>query len=359
MYIKDIYLKNFRNYREQTIELNENANVFYGNNAQGKTNILEALYFAALGRSFRTFKENELIKINHEYSNIIITYIKNDRENTIEINLNKGNKKTIKINGVKINKSSEIVGNINIVIFSPDDISILKQGPQLRRKFLDVFISQLKPKYLFELLEYNRILDNRNACLKSKKIDTLDVWNEQLASKMEILYKYRKEYIDKLQEKIITIHPGLTNNQEEIKIIYKTNFTDKDSFIELLKMNEQSDLFKGYTQEGAHREDFEILINGNSLNMYGSQGQHRTAILSLKIAELNIIKEEIGENPVLLLDDVTSELDEQRVMSIFDVVKDYQILITCTDLAQILKYDSLTKNIKMFNINSGHIEKER
>ena len=356
MYIKEVYLKNFRNYREQTIELNENANVFYGLNAQGKTNILEALYFSALGRSFRTFKENELIKFNHDYSNIIITYIKNDRENKIEINLNKGNKKIIKINGVKINKSSEIVGNINLVIFSPDDITILKQGPALRRKFLDVLISQLKPKYLFELLEYNKILDNRNACLKARNIDTLDIWNEQLASKMEIIHKYRKEYIDKLQNKLITIHPELTNNQEEIKIIYKTNFTNKEEFIELLKRNEQNDLFKGFTNEGAHREDFEILINDKSLNMYGSQGQHRTAILSLKIAELNIIKEEIRENPILLLDDVTSELDEQRVMSIFDVVKDYQVLITCTDLAQILKYDCLTKNIKMFNINSGHIE---
>ena len=356
MYIKEVYLKNFRNYREQTIELNENANVFYGLNAQGKTNILEALYFSALGRSFRTFKENELIKFNHDYSNIIITYIKNDRENKIEINLNKGNKKIIKINGVKINKSSEIVGNINLVIFSPDDITILKQGPALRRKFLDVLISQLKPKYLFELLEYNKILDNRNACLKARNIDTLDIWNEQLASKMEIIHKYRKEYIDKLQNKLITIHPGLTNNQEEIKIIYKTNFSNKEDFIELLKRNEQNDLFKGFTNEGAHREDFEILINDKSLSMYGSQGQHRTAILSLKIAELNIIKEEIGENPILLLDDVTSELDEQRVMSIFDVVKDYQVLITCTDLAQILKYDCLTKNIKMFNINSGHIE---
>ncbi len=359
MYIKEVYLKNFRNYREQKIELNPNANVFYGNNAQGKTNILEALYFSALGRSFRTYKENELIKFNHEYSNIVITYVKNDRDNTIEINLNKGNKKVIKVNGVKINKSSEIVGNINLVIFSPDDITILKQGPALRRKFLDVLISQLKPKYLFELLEYNKILDNRNACLKSKNVDTIDVWNEQLAEKMDIIFKYRKEYIDKLQDKLTIIHPGLTDNKEDIKIIYETNYKDKDSFIELLKRNEQNDLFKGYTTEGAHREDFEIQINDKSLNLYGSQGQHRTAVLSLKIAELNIIKEEIGENPVLLLDDVTSELDEQRVMSIFDVVKDYQILITCTDLAQILKYDSLTKNIKLYNIMGGHVEKER
>ena len=356
MFIKNIYVKNFRNYREQKIELNENANVFYGNNAQGKTNILEALYFAALGRSFRTYKESELIKFNHDYSNILIRYVKNDRENTIEINLNKKNSKVIKVNGIKINKNSELVGNINLVIFSPDDIIILKQGPSLRRKFLDVLISQLKPKYMFELLEYNKILENRNAMLKSKNIETIDIWNEQLANKMENIHKYRREYIDKLQEKLKIIHPGLTDDKEEITIKYKTNFTNKEDFIKLLKKNENNDLFKGYTTEGAHREDFEIYINGNNLNLYGSQGQHRTSILSLKIAELNIIKEEIGENPILLLDDVTSELDEQRVMSIFDVVKDYQILITCTDLSQILKYDCLTKNIKLFNINSGHIE---
>lgn len=356
MYIKEVYLKNFRNYREQTIKLNENANVFYGDNAQGKTNILEALYFSALGRSFRTYKESELIKFNHDYSNVIITYIKNDRENKIEINIEKKNNKVIKVNGVKLNKNSELIGNLNLVIFSPDDIMILKQGPALRRKFLDVLISQLKPKYLHELLEYNKILDNRNAILKSKNLETIDIWNEQLADKVEIIYNYRKEYLDKLQEKLKDIHAGLTNNKEELFIKYKTNFKDKQDFINVLKQNEQNDSFKGYTTEGSHREDFEIYINDKSINLYGSQGQHRTAILALKIAELNIIKEEIGENPVLLLDDVTSELDEHRVLSIFDVVKDYQVLITCTDLAQVLKYDSLTKNIKLFNINNGQVE---
>ena len=358
MYIEEVYLKNFRNYREQKIQLNKKANVFYGNNAQGKTNILEALYFAAIGRSFRTFKESELIKFNHEYSNIIIKYIKNDRENVIEINLNKQNSKVIKINGVKINKNSELVGNLNVVIFSPDDITILKQGPALRRKFLDVLISQLKPKYMFELLEYNKILDNRNACLKTKNTDLLDVLNEQLANKMEIIFKYRKEYIDKLQQKLEVIHPGLTDNKETISMIYKTNYETKEQFIELLEKKQTNDLYKGFTSEGAHREDFEILINEKSLNLYGSQGQHRTAVLALKIAELNIIKEEIGENPILLLDDVTSELDEHRVLSIFDVVKDYQVLITCTDLAQVLKYDSLTKDIKLFNINSGNVSND-
>ena len=355
MFIKEIYLKNFRNYEEQKIELNENVNVFYGDNAQGKTNVLEALYFCALGRSFRTHKESELINFKDSYSNINVNYQKNDRDNNIEISLNKKNSKVIKFNGIKLNKNSELVGHINLVIFSPDDIMILKQGPALRRKFLDILISQLKPKYLYELNEYNKVLEQRNAMLKSKRIDTIDIWNEQLANQTEKIYNYRKEYIEKLQEKLEVIHPGLTNNKETIEIKYKSRFKDKESFVKILEENKNLDLLRGYTSEGAHREDFEISINDKSLNLYGSQGQHRTAVLALKIAELKIIKEEIGENPVLLLDDVTSELDEHRVMSIFEVVKNYQVLITCTDINAVLKYDCLTKNIKLYNINNGHV----
>ena len=355
MFIKEIYLKNFRNYDEQKIELNESANDFFGNNAQGKTNILEALYFCALGRSFRTHKESELINFKDSFSNIVVNYQKSNRDNCIEISLNKKNSKVIKYNGIKLSKNSELVGHINLVIFSPDDIMILKQGPALRRKFLDILISQLKPKYLHELNEYNKILEQRNAMLKSKKLDTIDIWNEQLAIQTEKIYSYRKEYIDKLQEKLKVIHPGLTDNKEIIEIKYKTRFKDKETFIEILNENKNLDLLRGYTSEGSHREDFEISINGKSLNLYGSQGQHRTAVLALKIAELKIIKEEIGENPVLLLDDVTSELDEHRVMSIFEVVKDYQVLITCTDINSVLKYDCLTKNIKLYNISNGHV----
>lgn len=355
MFIKEIYLKNFRNYEEQKIELNENINVFYGNNAQGKTNILEALYFCALGRSFRTYKESELINFKGEDSTIKIKYEKNNRDNNIEISLNKKNNKVIKLNDIKLSKNSELVGNINLVIFSPDDIMILKEGPALRRKFLDILISQLKPKYLHELNQYNKVLEQRNAMLKNKTLETIEVWNEQLATQAEKIYKYRKEYIEKLQEKLTYIHPGLTENKETIQIKYETTFKDKESFIKKLNENLNLDILRGYTSIGPHREDFEISINGKSVNLYGSQGQHRTAILALKIAELNIIKEEIGENPVLLLDDVTSELDEHRVLAIFEVIKDYQVLITCTDINSVLKYDCLTKNIKLYNINSGRV----
>lgn len=356
MIIQEICLKNFRNYEEQKIVLSENANVFYGNNAQGKTNILEAVYFCALGRSFRTHKEIELIHFKGDNALINVKYQKNNRENEVDISLDRKNSKIIKLNKIKLAKNSELVGNINLVLFSPDDIMILKQGPALRRKFLDILISQLKPKYLHELSQYNKILEQRNAMLKSKKVDTLEIWNEQLAVQAEKIHNYREMYIKKLQEKLERIHPGLTNQKETIKIVYKTKFKNKEQFLNLLEDNQTLDLVRGYTNEGVHREDFEITINEKSLNLYGSQGQHRTAILALKIAELDIIKEEIGENPVLLLDDVTSELDENRVMAIFEVVKDYQVLITCTDINSVLKYECLTKNIKLYNISNGHIK---
>ena len=355
MHITQVNLENFRNYQNQKIDLNEKVNVLYGNNAQGKTNILEALYFCALGRSFRTYKESELINFKQNDSKINIKFIKNNRENELAISLSKKQKKTIKLNKIKINKNSELVGNINIVIFSPDDIIILKQGPALRRKFLDILISQLKPKYLYELTEYNKIIEQRNAMLKTKNIETIEIWDEQLATQTEKIYNYRNEYINKIQSKIEKIHSEITNNKETIKIKYKTRFKTKEDFLNILKENINLDLLRGYTSEGSHREDFEIYINEKSLNLYGSQGQHRTAILALKLAEMEIIKEETGENPILLLDDVTSELDELRINSIFKNVENYQVFITCTDINLILKHENLTKNIKLYNINNGHV----
>lgn len=358
MLIKSIYLESFRNYQKEEINLNNNINVFFGNNAQGKTNILEALYFCALGRSFRTYKESELINFGKMFAKIKVDYQKNNRENTIEIELNKNSKKIIKINQIKINKNSELLGNLNLVIFSPDDIIILKQAPSLRRKFLDILISQLKPNYVHLIQEYNKVLDQRNANLKSRSVETIDIWDEQLAKYAEKIYEYRKEYIKKIGDKMTKIHPQLTCEKEVIEIKYKTSFTTKEEYLKKLKAGLQNDIYKGYTHEGIHRDDFEILINDKILNIYGSQGQHRTAILSLKIAEMEIIKEEIGENPILLLDDVTSELDLERVNSIFGLVKDYQVFITCTDINSILQFDCLTKNIKLYNIESGSVTRK-
>ena len=356
MVIKKICLENFRNYEKQEINLNNNINVFYGNNAQGKTNILEALYYSAIGRSFRTHKDAELIKMEKDSAKINVFYEKNNKDNEIEIILNKNEKKNIKLNKIKVNKNSELLGNLNIVIFSPDDIIILKQAPSLRRKFLDILISQLKPNYVHVLSEYNKILEQRNALLKSKKIEMIDIWNEQLASMAEKVYNYRKMYIDKLYEKMLKIHPMVTNNKENIKIVYKTKFKNKEDFVKKLEENFNLDLYKGYTSIGPHRDDFEIYINDNLLNIYGSQGQHRTAILSLKIAEMEIFKDETLENPVLLLDDVTSELDLERIKLIFSKIMDYQVFITCTDVGIIMNNECLTKNLKLYKIVNGNLE---
>lgn len=356
MMIQQIILENFRNYAKQEVEVSPNINVFFGNNAQGKTNMLEAIYYTALGRSFRTYKDAEMIRFNDDFGKINIKFEKNKRENEIEILLSKKEKKSIWLNGVKLTKNSELLGNLNIVLFSPDDIIILKQAPSLRRRFLDILISQLKPNYVHILSEYNKVLDQRNALLKSKKIDTIEVWNEQLASLAEKIYEYRKTYIQKLGEKMDEIHPVVTNQKETIKIIYKSQFTTKEEFLKLLTKNQEHDLWKGYTTIGPHREDFEIYINDTMLNIYGSQGQHRTAVLSLKIAEMEILKEETGENPILLLDDVASELDLERINLIFESIKDYQVFITCTDASVVMNNEYLTNHLKLYKILEGNLE---
>lgn len=356
MIINKIYLENFRNYAKQEIKLDKNINVFYGNNAQGKTNILEALYICAFGRSFRTYKDAELIKFDSESAKIKIDFEKKDREKNIEILINKKDKKTIKLNGIKVNKNSELLGNMNIVLFSPDDSIILKESPASRRKFLDILISQLRPSYVHLLSEYNKVLEQRNAMLKSKRTETIEVWDEQLAKFAENIFKYREEYINKLQKNIEKIIPKLTNEKEKLNIKYKTKFVDKEKFLKDLKLNLNNDLYRGYTGIGVHRDDFELFVNGRELNLYGSQGQHRTAILALKFAEMEIIKEEVSENPILLLDDITSELDLERLNLIFQKIKEYQVIITCTDANIIRNFDSLTNEIKLYKICNGRLD---
>ena len=356
MYIKKIILSNFRNYEEQEIDLKNGINVFYGDNAQGKTNIIEAIFLCAFGRSFRTIKEKELININKNDCRVTINYEKEDRSGTISIYIS--DKKQIQINGIKIKKLSELLGNINIVIFSPDDINILKGSPALRRRFLDMMIGQLKPNYVYNLNMYLKTLEQRNNYLKqikekNKPEDLLDIWDEKLIEYSEIIYNYRKEFIEKIINKINKIHSDITNANEKIDIEYISNCENKKEFSDLLKNRRKLDIIKGFTTKGIHRDDFAVYINGQELSIYGSQGQHRTAILSLKLSELQVIKDEIDEEPILLLDDFMSELDVGRRENFLKNIIGTQVIITCAEKMEI--FEKNKEEYNLFNVKNGKV----
>ena len=355
MWIDKIKIKNFRNYEEEEINLEKNVNIFYGENAQGKTNIIEAIFLCSMGKSFRAKKDKEMIKLDKENALIEIEYQKSDRDGKIKIEL--ANKKTVYVNGIKIKKLSELLGNIHIVIFTPDDINILKGGPQNRRRFLDIMISQLKPNYMHNLNLYLKTLEQRNNYLRQIKEEgkdesLLEIWDEKLAEYAYNVSSYRNYFIEKIKNKIKNIHNEITDYKEDIEIEYITECLDKNKFLELLKQRRKLDIIKGFTTKGVHRDDFMIYINKKELDIYGSQGQHRTAILSLKLSELNIINEEIGEYPILLLDDFMSELDQKRRNHFLEKIENTQVIITCTD-----KIDVENKNILIYNVKDGKVLK--
>ncbi len=351
MYIKDISLENFRNYDSQKINLNENINIIYGNNAQGKTNILEAIFLCAYGKSFRSKKDSDLIKFNKEEAIVDISYKRVDRQGHIKAEIKE--KKTFFINEIKQSKISDIIGKINVVIFTPEDIDIVKDGPQRRRKFLDMLISSLRPNYIHLLNLYNKTLEQRNNYLRQIKIENknpnmLEIWDEQLSEYSFKIYEYRKYFIDKISERIDIIHNSITKSGKEIiKIKYISNSKDKKSFLENLKKSRDIDIKRGFTAIGIHRDDFIIYIDNKPVSIFGSQGQQRTSVLTLKLCEQEIIKEEIGETPILLLDDFMSELDETRRKSFLENITGSQVIITCTD-----KID-IEKEGKIFFVEKG------
>lgn len=353
MLITNLKLQNFRNYNKLNINFNNNINILYGDNAQGKTNILESIFISSIGKSFRTNKDKELIKFGEQFSKIEVDFSKSDRTGKVKIEIS--DKKNIFVNGIKIKKLSELLGVIHIVMFTPDDINILKNGPAQRRRFLDIFIGQLRPNYIYNLNMYLKTLEQRNNYLKQIKMENkseefLEIWDEKLAEYAEKVFEYRFEFIEKIKEKIKDVHNIITENNEIIKIIYNSDFDNKENFIKKLKNNRKLDIMKGYTTKGVHKDDFDMYINNQLINVYGSQGQHRTAILSLKMSELKVVHDEIGENPILLLDDFMSELDEKRRNNFLKNINDTQVLITCTEKINI---ENLDYNV--YNIKSGQI----
>ena len=354
MYIKKVKLENFRNYETSEIIFNKNLNNIFGDNAQGKTNILEAIFICGLGKSFRTNQDKELININKEFSKVEIEYLKKDREGKIKLELNQ--KKDFFINDIKVKKISDILGKIYIVLFTPQDINILKNDPSKRRRFLNIMISQLRPMYVHVLNKYNKTLEQRNNYLKqikyeNKSIEMLDIWDEQLVELGTKIFIYRKEFLEKINNKIKDIHLVTTQNKENIEIKYKSNIINKNKYLEELKKKRNIDIQKGYTSIGIHRDDFDIFINNENISIYGSQGQQRSSIISLKLAEAETIYEEIEDYPIILLDDFMSELDKKRIKGFIENIKENQVIITSTE--KIL----LDKNeINYYNVKSAKIE---
>ena len=356
MYIEKIKLNNFRNYEELDLSLNKNINIIYGNNAQGKTNILEAIFLSSFGKSFRTNKEKEMIKFEQDKCLVEIFYQKKDRDGKVKIEI--GSKKQISLNGIKLKKLSELLGNINIVIFTPDDINILKDGPAARRRFLDILIGQLRPNYVYSLNMYLKTIEQRNNYLRqireeNKPEEMLEIWDENLADYGEKIFLYRKEFINKILNKINDIHKSITDAKEKVRIEYISNCENKENYLKLLKERRKLDIIKGYTTKGIHRDDFVVYINDNEVSVYGSQGQNRTAVLSLKLSELQVVHDEIGEYPILLLDDFMSELDEVRRKNFLHNIENTQVILTGTD-----KIELENVEYKLFNVKDGVVINE-
>ncbi len=356
MKIKSLKLKNFRNYDLLYLDFDDSINIFYGNNAQGKTNILEAVYLSGTTKSHRGTKDRDLIRFGEEESHIEVIVEKNSLDYQVDIHLKKNSPKGIAINKIPIRKASELFGIINIVFFSPEDLNIIKNGPSERRRFIDFELSQLDKIYLSNLSNYNRVINQRNHLLKDLKDEqTLDVWDMQLIKYGNEIINRRNKFIRQINEIISYIHYNLTGGKEDIKLIYEPN-NGNMSLEQMIKRNREKDIRVKSTSAGPHRDDICFLVKGIDIRRFGSQGQQRTAALSLKLSEIELVKNVINDTPVLLLDDVLSELDKYRQNYLLNSIHDIQALITCTGVDEFVKHRFSIN--KIFHIDNGHAVKE-
>lgn len=355
MYVKKLKLINYRNYDNLEINLGRHVNVFMGDNAQGKTNILEAVYYCGFAKSHRTSKDKELINWKDCIAFIGLSVARERLDKRIDINILKNGKKVVRVNSIKINKIGELFGIFNVVMFSPEDLRIIKDSPGVRRKFIDMELCQLDQKYYYNLVQYNKVMNERNSILKNRNLDKdmLDIYDLQLAMFGSYIIQKRLEYLDSLNKYSKDIHSDITLGKETIEFKYissiKKSSDIQDEFYSTLKKNRVRDIDKGITSNGPHRDDFSVYINGVDTKSFGSQGQQRTAVLTMKFASLRIIKEKTGEYPVLLLDDVLSELDFNRKRYVLSSIKDIQTIITCTgieDLNDYLDEESVVYKVK-------------
>ena len=338
MFVKSLELKNFRNYDNLSMTFDKDNNILYGDNAQGKTNILEAVYVCGTTKSHKGSKDKELIKLNEDEAHIRIFVNKNGIDRKIDMHLKRNKAKGVAIDGVPIKKSVELFGLINIIFFSPEDLNIIKNGPSERRRFIDMELCQIDKIYWDNLSKYNKIISQRNNLLKQINTDktlkeTLAIWDEQLITYGKKIIERRQEFISELNEIVNVIHKNLSGDLEDIKILYEINVT-VDNFAEKLFSAQDRDIILKSTSHGPHRDDISFEVNGIDIRKFGSQGQQRTVALSLKLAEIQLVKNKIKDNPILLLDDVLSELDRNRQNYLLNNLQDIQTIITCTGLEE-------------------------
>ncbi len=356
MIVESLKLQNYRNYEYLNMNFAEKINIIYGDNAQGKTNILESMYVCATSKSHRGSKDREIIRFDNDESYIKVNVKKNDMNYRIDMHLKKNKPKGIAVNGIPIKRAVELFGILNIVFFSPEDLNIIKNGPSERRRFIDMELSQLDKIYLDCLINYNKVVNQRNSLLKEYAfsgrediISSLDIWDMQLVKYGNDVIKSREKFVKEINDLVKSIHTKLSGDREQLEIIYEPCVKEQDFESELVRVRDRDLKFK-CTNIGPHKDDMCFLINGMDVRKYGSQGQQRTAALSLKLAEIELVKQIIHDTPVLFLDDVLSELDSRRQNFLLDSIGNIQTMITCTGLDEFINNRfSINKIFKVVN----------
>lgn len=359
-----VKFENYRNLKNDIIQPCEGVNIIYGDNAQGKTNLLEAIWLFCGGHSFRNAKDSEIIRWEENFARLEMRFFGQEREQTAKLVFN-GNKKQLEINGVQKKSAAALIEKFCAVVFSPEHLNLIKRGPSQRRKFIDSAICREKLQNAVILSKFNRVLVQRNSLLKDiyrrpSLEDTLSVWDEPLILNGAMLIKKRMDYVEMLSQRAKNYHDGISKNSEKLEIKYISSIDAEmsdsvdeiaEKFRKKLSDNRKDDIRTGVTNSGPHRDDIEILINGRNARAFGSQGQQRSAVLSLKLAEASVLKERMGEEPVILLDDVLSELDSKRQDFLLNELKGCQVFITCCEKSN----KEQLREGKIFQLKNGEV----
>ena len=344
MKILSVELSNFRNYKHAAVSFNDGLNVLYGKNASGKTNMLESIYLCSIFKSPRTTKDKEMVLIGEKNATVTLVLQKKFRKHVINLQIDEKGKKKVLVDNIPLNRAGELFGVLGVVFFSPDEMKLVKESPQERRRFMDVGLSQQQRGYFYALQRYNKTLKQKNNLLKewrgSRNInEMLDVWDAGLAREGAVIISKRLDYVETLNDSASKFHTAISSEKEELKLSYESSFDIESKSIEdiekqlyeNIKRAREKDKELGYSTVGPHRDDIKIEINGKDSRKFASQGQQRTIALALKLGEVLIYKNEIGEPPVLLLDDVLSELDLTRQNLLLKMTEGFQTILTCTE----------------------------